>query len=72
MAALSTADIDYITKMTAHHRDAVAMATAYLKVPAGQRRAMLSEMARGVISAQTAEIAAMAAMQRPASNANRP
>lgn len=57
--ALQTVDLDFVQAMIAHHEAAVQMSRGYLAAPPGQRSAAVSDLARNVITAQTAEIAQM-------------
>lgn len=59
---LSDADKKYLRDMISHHEDALAMSRRYLAEPASVRRAVLSDMARKIIVAQTDEIKSMRKM----------
>lgn len=53
-------DAKFLRDMIAHHEAALEMARDYLRTtPASVRLARVADLARGVITAQTAEIATM-------------
>lgn len=57
--SLTPADRRFLTEMIPHHQAAIDTATQYLATPSGQRLAVVSDMARAIVTAQTAEIATM-------------
>lgn len=59
MAEMSDFDAKFLQDMIVHHQAALDMSTAYLKKDPAKRLAVVSDLARGIVAAQTAEIAKM-------------
>lgn len=55
-------NITFLDSMIKHHKDALVMTRAFLKIDPGVRLASASELARKITSAQTAEIERMQRM----------
>lgn len=57
---MTAADAKFLKDMIAHHRAALVMSTKYLDDNSpSERQARVSDLARNIIKAQTAEIAVM-------------
>lgn len=59
MADMSDIDAKFLQEMIVHHQAALDMSRAYLKKDPAKRLAIVSELARGIVAAQTDEIAKM-------------
>lgn len=57
---MDPADVTFLQAMIAHHQEALEMATEYLTgTSVASRQARVAALARGIVTAQTAEIAKM-------------
>lgn len=57
---MSTSDVSFLKAMIVHHEAAITMSRRYLAdTPPNTRQARVSDLARAIITAQTAEIADM-------------
>lgn len=72
MAALSTADTEFLRQMIAHHQSAIAMSRDYLAQPATTRRADVSDAARAIVTAQTSEVAKFTGWLKAAGQPGKP
>lgn len=50
------ADTKFLQDMIAHHQAALEMSKGYLKTPAGKRTVRVTNLAEGIVKAQTVEI----------------
>lgn len=58
-ASMSDVDAKFLQDMIVHHQAALGMSEKYLKADPAKRLTTVSDLARGIIAAQTSEIAKM-------------
>lgn len=64
---MDESDVEFLQAMIAHHEAALEMASAYLAdTKPTTRQARVADLARGIVKAQTAEIATMRGWLRSA------
>lgn len=56
---MSPIDALFLQRMIAHHQAALDMSKLYLSAPGNHRQARVSDLARNIIDAQTAQISQM-------------
>ncbi len=67
-----TPNTAFLEAMIKHHQSALDMSRAYLKLPAGNRLASVTALARGIIEGQSSEIIDMRAMIKEAQESAHP
>jgi uncharacterized protein (DUF305 family) len=67
-----TPNAGFLEAMIKHHQDALDMSRAYLKLPAGDRLASVTDLAKGIIEGQSDEIDKMRGMLAEAKSSGHP